>query len=136
MVQPPPAGAKYALYYGNTRTDSKTIRVRYSNEIVSRYGYTWRGISRPHDRELGVAGGEMVVVDLKTNEILGMRRGFRRGPPDPRRQLEVVWMGAVCPEYAHLPGYRGRNVDFDSVLWFLTKVAKPKVAKEYVPPGR
>src|SRR5262245_54414128 len=25
--------------------------------IQSRYGYTWRGITRPHDRELGIAGG-------------------------------------------------------------------------------
>jgi hypothetical protein len=136
IMQPSPGNAKYALYYGNDRTGAKSIRVRYSNTMVSRYGFTWRGISRPHDRELGVAGGEMIVVDLKTNEVLGLRRGFRLGPPDPRRELELVWSGGVCPQYAHLPGYRGRDVDFDSVLWFLTKVAVPKVAKEYIPAGR
>jgi hypothetical protein len=42
----------------------------------SRYGYTWRGISRPQDRELGIAGGELIVIDLRNNEVLGYRRGF------------------------------------------------------------
>lgn len=129
IVQAPPAGARYALYYGNDRKDNKSIRVRYADKLVSRYGYTWRGISRPHDRELGVAGGELIVVDLKTNEVLAMRRGFRLGPPDPRRGLELLWSGGVCPQYPETPGYR-------NVLWFLTKVAKPKVAQEYAPWGK
>jgi len=135
LLAEPPVGAKYALYFNNGGA-LKTLEVRYSKELASRYGFTWRGIRRQHDRELGVAGGEMVVVDLKTNEVLGMKRGFRLGPPDPRRELKVVWSGSVCPEYAHLPGYRNRNTDSDSVLWFLTKVAKPKLAKEYVPARR
>lgn len=129
MVQDPPAGAKYALYYGNDHKGKKSIRVRYSDQLASQYGYTWRGISRPHDRELGVAGGELMVVDLKTNEVLAMRRGFRLGPPDPRRGIELLWSGAVCPQYPETPGYR-------SVLWFLTKVAKPRVAQEYAPQGK
>jgi hypothetical protein len=129
MLQAPPAGSKYALYFGNDKKSKKSIRVLYSERLVSRYGYTWRGISRPHDRELGVAGGELIVVDLQTNEVLGLRRGFRLGPPDPRRGLELVWWGQVCPRYPEIPDHR-------NVLWFLTKVAKPKLAKEYVPTGR
>lgn len=128
IVQNPPTGAKYALYYGNDHKNKKSIRVRYSDRLVGRYGYTWRGISRPHDRELGLAGGELIVVDLKTNEVLGMRRGFRLGPPDPQRGLDIVWWGQVCPRYPEIPDYR-------NVLWFLTRVAKPKIAKEYAPTG-
>jgi hypothetical protein len=128
MVAEPPIGAKHALYFNNGES-LETLEVRYSSQLVSRYGYTWRGIRRPHDRELGIAGGELVVVDLRTNEVLGVRRGFRLGPPDPRRELDLVWWGNVCPQYPNIPGYR-------NVLWFLTKVAKPKLAKEYIPAGR
>lgn len=47
------------------------------NEIRSRYGYMWRGIERSsYDRELGVGGGEVLVFDLQTNEVLGVRRNF------------------------------------------------------------
>lgn len=46
------------------------------SELRSRYGYYWYGIKREHDRELGVAGGEMVVIDLTTNEVLAVKRGF------------------------------------------------------------
>lgn len=48
-----------------------------TNEIKSRYGFFWRGIERtPQDRLLGIGGGEEFVVDLKTNEIIALRRGF------------------------------------------------------------
>jgi hypothetical protein len=46
------------------------------SEIQSRYGYAWRGIFRPRDRELGIAGGELIVLDLRTNEVLAIQRGF------------------------------------------------------------
>ena len=35
--------------------------------------YVWRGITRPHDREMGIAGGELIVLDLQTNEVLGVQ---------------------------------------------------------------
>jgi hypothetical protein len=44
----------------------------------SRYSYTWRGIPRPHDREFGIAGGELILLDLETNEVLAVRRGYIR----------------------------------------------------------
>ena len=46
--------------------------------IKSRYGFTWRGIPRPYDRELGIVGGELIVLDLKTQEVVAVRRGFIR----------------------------------------------------------
>ena len=67
-------------------------------ELKSRYGFTWRGISRPHDRELGIAGGEVIILDLQTNEVLAVRRGYLASG----RSLETVggvwWLGAAaCP---------------------------------------
>ncbi len=50
-------------------------------DIKSHYGFTWRGIERsPHDRELGIAGGEILIFDLRTNDVLAVRRNFIRSP--------------------------------------------------------
>ena len=46
------------------------------NQIASEYGMTWRGIHRPYDRENGISGGEVIIYDLKTNEILYVFRNF------------------------------------------------------------
>lgn len=61
------------------------VNMTYTDSIQSRYGVLWRGIERPRDREFGIAGGEVIVLDLKTNEILAVRRGFvfaRANPQD------------------------------------------------------
>lgn len=65
--------------------------------LRSRYGYIWRGIPRPHDRELGIVGGELIVLDLQTNDVLGVRRGFIRS--GGVRNLTGIWWlgGQVCP---------------------------------------
>lgn len=55
----------------------------------SRYGYTWRGIARPYDRELGIAGGELIVLDLPTNAVLAVRRGVVR--TGYMRNMTGVW---------------------------------------------
>ncbi|HEY5627008.1 MAG TPA: hypothetical protein VIR79_03615 [Nitrospira sp.] len=58
--------------------------------LKSRYGYTWRGITRPHDRELGIAGGELIILELETNEVLAVRRSFARSG-SVRNNLTGVW---------------------------------------------
>ena len=65
--------------------------------LKSRYGYTWRGTQRPHDRELGIVGGELIVMDTHTNDVLGVRRGFIRS--GGAQNLTGVWWlgGQVCP---------------------------------------
>lgn len=65
--------------------------------VISRYGYTWREIQHPHDRELGIVGGELIVMDIQTNDVLGVRRGFIRS--GGARNLTGIWWlgGQVCP---------------------------------------
>jgi hypothetical protein len=66
--------------YDNVRRSQGHIipDVQPTNEIKSHYGFMWRGIERsPHDRELGIGGGEVLVFDLQTNEVLAVRRNFR-----------------------------------------------------------
>lgn len=83
--------------------------------LRSRYGYFWRGIDRPHDRELAIAGSEIVVVDLKTNEILAVRRGFIRTGKSRGSPGGIWWAnGLTCP---NLPRSDARD--------FIYSVLKP-----------
>jgi hypothetical protein len=67
-------------------------------DLKSRYGFTWRGIERPHDRELGIAGGELIVLDLQTNELLGVRRGFLLAAKVLDSPSGVFWLRSQsCP---------------------------------------
>jgi hypothetical protein len=86
---PTSKGVRYLRYTGYDGQDPKTMAVQETVDRKSRYGYTWRGIARPHDRELGIAGGELIVLDWETNEVLAVRRGFIRS--GGVRNLTGVW---------------------------------------------
>ena len=85
-------------------------------ELKSPYGFTWRGITRPHDRELGIVGGEVIVLDLQTNEVLAVRRGYAAsGGKTLQTVAGIWWLGAAkCP--ATMPGIEPS---------FIHKVLKP-----------
>lgn len=66
-------------------------------EITARYGYTWRGIRRESDREHGISGGELLIYDLQTKEVLAVRRQFLIGSKNPRGAGKVMWeVAAQC----------------------------------------
>lgn len=52
------------------------LEVQPINKPTARYGFTWRGIQRPRTLEQFIQGGELIILDLKTNEILAVRRNF------------------------------------------------------------
>lgn len=97
---------KYRRYYRNekshpgsqfpTAIDGQFVQVPYIVAMAdvptlqSRYGYTWRGITRSHDRELGIAGGELIILELQTHEVLAVRRSFVRSG-SVRNNLTGVW---------------------------------------------
>jgi hypothetical protein len=91
--------------------------------IKSRYGYTWRGITRSHDRELGIAGGELIVLDLQTQEVLAVRRGFIRS--GWMKNLTGFWWltGRTCPT----PGAKREHLFIKEIL---KPVASPASGKE------
>lgn len=91
----PSANDKVARYFGYNGHELKSIQKEYDASRKSRYGYTWRGIQHTNDRELGIAGGEFIVMDLDTSEVLAIRRGFIRGDTAPPR-LGMVWQ-ISCP---------------------------------------
>ena len=122
----------YMLYYRGDPQNSKkqfdfmkdnhSERVPYIveskqvSDLRSRYGFSWRGIRRPHDRELGIVGGELIVLDVQTNEVLAVRRGYIRSG-DVRNNLTGVWWlgGHVCPQHGHNTVYMSE---------FISKVLK------------
>jgi hypothetical protein len=72
-------------------------------ELKGRYGYTWLGITRPHDRELGIAGGEFIILDVQTQEVLAVRRGYLRTANIRETGGRVWWLGGhSC--LSNLPG--------------------------------
>lgn len=123
-----PAGKRFMRFFDYFDRSKFDMKMEYVNELKSRYGITWRGIRRTNDRELGVAGGELAVVDLRSGEILGLRRGFVLGRVSEKGP--VGWgSGNACPEYSLMPGIgaiRRRNKDIDFTLWFVNKVLIPR----------
>ena len=87
------------VYMDGTRSHrvSYIVKKEGVSSIKSRYGYTWRGVQRSHDRELGIVGGELIVMDLQTNDVLGVHREFIRSGGVPN--LTGIWWlgGQVCP---------------------------------------
>lgn len=123
-------GNKYRRYYRDenahpgekyqTAINGKGVFVPYvvaeapTDAIKSKYGVTWRGITRPHDRELGIAGSELIVLNLETNEILAVRRGYKR-TGGVRNLTEIWWLvGQTCPKLSERPDH-----------WFIRDVLKP-----------
>lgn len=111
-LQNPADGAKY-LRYTRPNTDKLVFEngeymypgdqqppmfEEWVKELKSRYGVTWRGITRPHDRELGIAGGEFIILDLQANEVLAVRRGYLRTANVRETGGRVWWLGGwSCP---------------------------------------
>ena len=126
---------KYHRYYRDenahpgrdyqTAIDGRFVRVPYIvaekevQSLNSRFGVTWRGINRPHDRELGIAGSELIILDLESDEVLAVRRGFKR--TGTVRNLTGVWWltGQPCPKLSEKPDHL-----------FVREVLKPSAEKE------
>jgi hypothetical protein len=113
----PPATAKFERYFGYDARNMQTLQKEYDSTLKSRYGYTWRGITRPHDREFGIVGGEQIILDVQTNEVLAVRRGYIRS--GGMKNLSGIWWlkGQVCPHGLGRAEYSGDN--------FVISVLKP-----------
>jgi hypothetical protein len=125
MSSTPPPDKRYRLY----RLVGTQYVQEFASQPKSRYGFTWREIHRPMDRELRIAGSELIVLDLFTGEILGIRRGFMWAPA--ARHASVSWEGgAYCPVLGNKPPQVRQEHNKGSAFsyWFISQVIKP--AKE------
>jgi hypothetical protein len=107
---------KYTRYFGYDGRSIETLQSIHDAHRKSRYGYTWRGIVRPHDRENGIGGGEVIVVDLETNEVLAVHRGYAQFKMDERVGLLNAGWRNRCPSIRATGGPYGH---------FILKVLKP-----------
>jgi len=83
-VNPEEPTREVIRYHGYDGRNPVTMQKDLASAPRSRYGFIWRGIPRPNDRELGIAGGELIVVELNTFQVLAVKRGFARtGEPGP-----------------------------------------------------
>jgi len=115
-----PPGATIARFSGYNNSSRRSMVLEFDTKPRARYGYTWRGVKRPMDREMGIAGGELIVLDLQTMEVMGVRRGYNvwnRG-----------WTGRMCPRYGYIGG-QDKATTFTA--WFVAKVARPSGWKEF-----
>lgn len=96
----------------------RLTRMEKRKEVMSKYLVTWRGIRRKKDREHGIAGSELIVVDRATGEVLGFLRDYgvsgRRGP--------IYWLNAAqCPELAA----KSPRPDVEQTFRFVSSVLQP-----------
>jgi hypothetical protein len=113
--------ARYVRFHDYDGHREVTMKKEYAATRASHYGYVWRGIARPHDRELGIAGGELIVMDLEKNEVLGVKRGFIRSGGSGVQNLTGIWWprGQLCSNDKD-------RVKLFPRLEFIKKVLKPK----------
>jgi hypothetical protein len=128
-----PGSGPYWHYRWDDEVDrnDRFANPRYYRQRVSvpqsRYGITWRAIERTgFDRDLGVAGMEVLVVDLLSGEVNAVRRGFSRalmGRPTPfHGHTGNIWgRDLQCPGKSG-PGRPGSAATFRE---FLTRVLRP-----------
>jgi hypothetical protein len=116
--RPRPGDAIERFYGDGSRLSG--LEKEFDTRRRARYGFTWRGIKRPMDREMGIAGGELIVLNLETNEVLAVRRGYAL--------YAGQWqLTPVCPKY----GYEGGWDKFGHfTFWFVGKVLRPVGWKE------
>lgn len=123
-------GSKYRRYFRDetahpdrkyqTAIEGRSVLVPYivaeteTGSLKSKYGVTWRGITRAYDREFGIAGSELIVIDLETKEVFAVRRSFKR-TGEVRNLTGVWWLtGQSCSQLTQKPDH-----------WFLREVLKP-----------
>ena len=84
VVKEPDAENKVVRYFGFDGHKLETMQQEFGVR-KSRYGYTWRAVVRPHDRELGIGGSELIILDLQANAVLAVHRGYAKF------EIEEIW---------------------------------------------
>jgi len=78
-----------------------------TDTLRSRYAFTWRQIINKDELENGITGGETIIYDRKTNEVLASRRFFGRVWPRPDSRYTRLANGDNCR-----PSFTGGVSDF------------------------
>ena len=100
----------------------------------ARYGYTWRGIKRERDREYSIGAGEYLVVDLETNEVLGVKRGFKISGHDKNTSSGIGWENARPCEVDVIHSKSGiPSLNSMRAIVRKTLIPIPGINEQYIP---
>lgn len=80
-----------------------------TSELKSIYGFTWKEVRDEKDIEYGIRGGETHVIELKTGNVLAIKRGF-----------------VIINEFGGRNGICPKGKDDFFMYDFISKVLKPK----------
>jgi hypothetical protein len=76
---------------------------------TAKYAYTWRGITRPQDRKFRIAGGELIIYDRESHEIISVSRTFQIFRTSSKKPHEATWR--VSPVCVRGPGSRMNHLN-------------------------
>ena len=96
------------------------------NSLRSRFAFTWRGVKRPEDRELSLAGSESIVIDMTNGAVLGVLRNYVRTKTLGGSQRRVWWLNAVS--CANIPEGFQDNLG-QQLYGFVSTVLRPIESK-------
>lgn len=94
----PSVPVKVRRYFRSSDPKSSEASYDTLDAPTSNFGILWRGISRPTDRHHRIAGGELLVIDLRNGELIAVKRGFAIGGPVKRSPTRTYWPSSkLCP---------------------------------------
>ena len=100
VEEPDPSGqfGERLLRASGYRQRETPMQVEVVRALASGYGMTWRGLKRPQDRELAVAGSELIVIDVETQNVLAIQRNFALTGRTRNAPGGIWWLNAIaCP---------------------------------------
>lgn len=78
-----------------------------TDRLISRYAFTWRQITNSDMIENGITGGETIIFDRATNDVLAFRRFFGRVWPRSDSRFTRLTNSDYCQ-----PGFTGLVREF------------------------
>ena len=116
----------YALLSGYVQGQA-SMNLSPTETLRSAYGYIWRGVSRPHDRELSIAGSEVLVVDISSQQTLGVFRNYVRTGYTRNTKEGIWWLNAISCR--NVPKAFQDNLG-QQLYGFVSKVLQPVEIKK------
>lgn len=121
------ATSKYVRSSGY-RQDKSPMTNATVPRLDSKFAVVWRGVRRPQDRELSIAGGEWIVFELESKEVLAVMRMFGLSPRATSTPDGIWWLNASqCP--GAKPG-RSAASNSSQLYDFLARVLRPRMESD------
>lgn len=112
VVSPSNSNEGYVRYSAFDPVTGLPARKEYVDRLSAKFGYTYRGLNQFILRLLEISGGETLVINLESAEVLAVFRGFLRSG----RKY------AICPRHS------SSNEPGRSLSGFVTRTLRPRLS--------